>query len=293
MTKRLQAMWQLARMALVAQVMVMAAPAVLAQDYGDTPYVQTPQVVVDRMLEAAKITQQDFVIDLGSGDGIIVLTAAGQNKASGVGYDIDPELVKLSNAEAQKRGIADRAKFAVQDVFKADLSKASVVTTYLLPGMMMNLRQKIYTELKPGSRVVSHDYHFSDWRPDDQFSFDVPEKEKVNGVPSATVYLWIIPAKVGGRWQVRVEGGEAYDVALKQTWQVIEGTATVSGKPVARLSSAVIRGDDIGFVVGAGATRMSFNGKANGDAMQGNVDLGGGRSAKWTATRTEQQAAAN
>jgi hypothetical protein len=257
------------------------------------PYVPTPIVVVQQMLRIGNIGPKDHVIDLGSGDGIIVLTAASQNQASGVGFEIDPELVKLSNAEAQKRGIADRARFQVQDVFKVDLSKATVVTTYLLPGMMMNLRQKIYTELKPGSRVVSHDYHFSDWRADDQFSFDVPEKEKVNGVPSATVYLWVIPAKVGGRWQVRVEGGEAYDVALKQTWQVIEGTGAAAGKPAARLSGAVIRGEDIGFVVGTGASRMSFNGKANGDTMQGSVDLGGGRSAKWTASRIAQQAAAN
>ena len=133
------------------------------------PYVPTPQVVVDEMLRIGKVGPNDFVIDLGSGDGVIVLTAAQKLKARGFGVDIDPELVKLSNNEAKKRGVADRASFQVQDVFKADISKATVVTLYLLPGMMMNLRPKIFNELKPGTRVVSHDYHFDDWRADDQY----------------------------------------------------------------------------------------------------------------------------
>lgn len=276
-----------------AMLIAMCAPLASAAEIERTggPFVPTPIVVVQQMLRIGNIGPKDFVIDLGSGDGIIVLTAATQNQASGMGFDIDPELVKLSNAEAAKRGIADRAKFAVQDVFKVDLSKATVVTTYLLPGMMMNLRQKIYTELKPGSRVVSHDYHFSDWRADDQFTFDVPEKEKVNGVPSATVYLWIIPAKVGGRWQVSVEGGESYDLALKQTWQNIEGAATPAGKAAIRLANPVIRGEDIAFSVSAGNSRLSFTGKVNGAAMQGTVDLGGGKSAKWSATRVVEQTA--
>ena len=278
----------------VAMLIAAAAPFAYAAEIERTGgrFVPTPIVVVQQMLRIGNIGPKDYVIDLGSGDGIIVLTAATQNQASGMGFDIDPDLVKLSNAEAAKRGVADRAKFAVQDVFKVDLSKASVVTTYLLPGMMMNLREKIYTELKPGSRVVSHDYHFSDWRPDDQFSFDVPEKEKVNGVPMATVYLWIIPAKVGGRWKVNVEGGDAYEVALKQTWQNIEGAATPTGKAAVRLSNPVIRGEDISFAVGAGNSRLAFTGKVNGAAMQGTVDLGGGKSAKWSATRVVEQAAA-
>src|SRR5262245_56990037 len=158
------------------------------------------------MLRIGKVGPNDFVIDLGSGDGVIVLTAAQKLKARGLGVDIDPELVKLSNNEAKKRGVADRVSFQVQDVFKTDISKATVVTLYLLPSMMMKLRSKIFDELKPGTHVVSHDYTFDDWRPDDQYAWDVPEKEKINGVPRATVFLWIIPAKIGGRWQVRVTG---------------------------------------------------------------------------------------
>src|SRR6476646_10792598 len=114
------------------------------------PYVPTPQIVVDEMLKIGHVGADDFVVDLGSGDGVIVLTAAAQLNSRGFGVDIDPELVKLSNSEAKQRGIADRAAFYVQDVFKTDISKATVVTLYLLPQMMLDLRPKILKELKPG-----------------------------------------------------------------------------------------------------------------------------------------------
>src|SRR5262249_20898018 len=174
-----------------------------------------------------KVGPADFVIDLGSGDGIIVLTAAQKLKARGFGVDIDPALVKLANNEAQKRGIADRASFQVQDVFKADIGRATVVTLYLLPGMMMNLRPKILDELKPGTRVVSHDYHFDDWQADDKYTWEVPEKEKVNGLPSATVYLWIVPAKIAGRWQLQVAGAAGqHELVLRQRFQTFSGEDT-------------------------------------------------------------------
>ena len=247
------------------------------------PYVPTPQVVVDEMLRMGKVGPKDFVIDLGSGDGVIVLTAARQLKARGFGVDIDPELVKQSNAEAQRLGIADRAAFYVQDVFKADLSKASVITLYLLPSMMMNLRTKIYLEPRPGTRVVSHDYHFDDWQPDDRIELDVPEKEKVNGVPKATILLWIVPAKVAGRWHIEVEGDSGYDVSLRQTYQVIDGSGTAAGKPL-KISVGRMRGTEIRFTATDGAVRRQFNGTVTGDTMQGTVDLGG-RSAKWSARK--------
>jgi len=189
------------------------------------PYVPTPQVVVDQMLRFGRVSASDYVMDLGSGDGVIVRTAARQMKASGLGIEIDPELVKRANDEAKKQGISERANFQVMDVFKADLSKATVVTLYLLPGMMMNLRNKIYDELRPGARVVSHDYHFGDWQADDRLTFDVPEKEFINGVPSATLYLWTIPAKVAGRWQIKVDGvAQPQDVELSQNFSVVNGT---------------------------------------------------------------------
>jgi hypothetical protein len=248
------------------------------------PFVPTPQVVVDQMLRMANVGPKDFVVDLGSGDGVIVLTAASQLKAAGYGLDIDPELVKYSNAEAKRLGVADRAAFHVQDVFKADLSRASVITLYLLPSMMVNLRPKIFLEAKPGTRVVSHDYHFDEWQPDDQIVLDVPEKEKVNGVPKATISLWIVPARVQGKWQVQVEGGEEYEVAFRQKYQVISGSAGASGKTM-KLTFASLRGQDIGFTVLDGAVRRNFKGSASDTGMQGTVDLGGGRTARWTARR--------
>jgi hypothetical protein len=248
------------------------------------PYVPTPKIVVDEMLRMGKVGAKDFVVDLGSGDGIIVLTAAREHKARGMGVDIDPELVSQSNAEAKRLGIADRASFQVQDVFKTDLSKASVITLYLLPSMMMNLRSKIYLEPKPGTRVVSHDYNFDEWHPDEQIVLDVPEKEKVNGVPKATISLWIVPAKVAGRWQVQLEGGDAYDLTLKQAYQVLDGSASTQGKAV-KITSARVRGEEIAFTLSDGSVRRHFRGAVSADAMQGTVDLGGGRNSRWTARR--------
>lgn len=248
------------------------------------PYVPTPQIVVDEMLRMAAVGPNDFVVDLGSGDGVIVLTAAKRYKARGFGVDIDAELVKRSNAEAQRLGLADRAKFFVQDVFKADLSKASVITLYLLPSMMTDLRPKIYLEARPGTRVVSHDYSFGEWQPDSYFEFDVPEKEKINGVPKATVLLWIVPAKVAGRWRVQVGGGESYELTLRQSFQTLDGSAAAARKPVT-VSGAALRGTDIRFWLGAGKARREFTGSVSGNSMEGTVELPAGRTAKWTAAR--------
>ena len=252
------------------------------------PYVPTPQVVVDEMLRIAQVGSGDFVVDLGSGDGVIVLTAATQYRARGMGIEIDPELVKLSNDSARRAGVTERASFHVQDVFKADLGRATVLTLYLLPEMMGNLRSKVFTELRPGARVVSHDYHFGDeWPPDDYFTFDVPEKEKVNGVPRATIYFWVVPAKIAGKWRVRIDGasGGQYELDLRQRFQAFDGTAAAGGKNI-RLELAQLRGEEIRFTVNAGTGRHVFNGRVSGDTMAGKVKLGSGKgSARWSATR--------
>ena len=246
------------------------------------PYVPTPQVVVDEMLRIGRVGPNDFVIDLGSGDGVIVLTAAQKLKARGFGVDIDPELVSRSNAEAKKRGISDRAEFHVQDVFKTDVSKATVVTLYLLPGMMLNLRPKLFNELKPGTRIVSHDYHFDDWASDEQRTWDVPEKEKINGVPRATVYVWIVPAKIAGRWQLKTDTGEQFELALRQQFQTFSGVDARGGK----LTNTLLRGDEIAFALPVPVNRQ-FKGRVTGDSMTGVVELGGGKTAGWTATRSK------
>jgi hypothetical protein len=253
------------------------------------PYVPTPQVVVDQMLRLGAVNEKDYVIDLGSGDGIIVLTAARFFKAAGMGIDIDPDLVQQSNASAQKSGVADRVKFVQMDVFKADLSKASVLTLYLLPGMMMNLRSKIFSELNPGVRVISHDYHFGDWSPDDSVGFDVPEKEMVTGVPRATVYKWIVPSKVAGKWEIKVAGGETYELNLKQRFQnITESTAGANGRFI-RPQGVKLSGKEISFVLPDGKNISRFSGRINGEAMEGMVDLPGGKGmVKWTAVRTAE-----
>ena len=251
------------------------------------PYVPTPQIVVDQMLKFGAVNEKDFVIDLGSGDGVIVLTAARNHKASGMGIDIDPDLVRQSNASAQKSGIADRVSFVQLDVFKADLGKASVLTLYLLPGMMMNLRSKVFTELKPGVRVVSHDYHFGDWSPDDSIGFDVPEKEAITGVPRATLYKWIVPAKVAGQWTLKLADGAAYELTLKQRFQnIVESSAASAGKAL-KPQSVSIKGGEISFMLPEGKGLARFTGRVDGDAMAGMVELAGGKAmVKWSATRT-------
>ncbi|HTE14211.1 MAG TPA: methyltransferase domain-containing protein [Burkholderiales bacterium] len=269
---------------------VFAQTSVLAQtreiERTGGPYVPTPQVVVDQMLRFGGVSASDYVMDLGSGDGVIVLTAVRQMKASGVGIEIDPELVKLANSEAKKLGISERASFQVMDVFKADLSRATVVTLYLLPGMMMNLRNKIYDELRPGARVVSHDYHFGDWQAEDRLTFDVPEKEKINGVPSATLYLWTIPAKVGGRWHIRVDGtAQQHDVDLSQNFHIVNGTLlNASGLGLTDVS---VKGEDITFSIWNGSVRHHYRGKVRGGAMSGMVNLNG-REARWQAARASK-----
>ena len=249
------------------------------------PFVPTPQIVVDNMLQFANVGAKDYVIDLGSGNGVIVLTAASKLNASGHGVDIDPELVRMSNAEAKRLGVADRASFRVEDIFKADLSRATVITLYLLPSMMVNLRPKIFNEAKPGTRVVSHDYTFSDWQPDDQVVLDVPEKEKVNGVPRATISLWIVPAQVHGRWQLQVEGAERYDVNLQQNFQSVRGSASVAGKD-AKLTYVSLKGADIALTIVDGGARRAFTGKVIGDSMQGTVQLDAARMVRWSAKKT-------
>ena len=250
------------------------------------PYVPTPQVVVEHMLLMAGVSEKDYVIDLGSGDGVIVLTAARVFKAGGMGVDIDPELVRLSNASARKLGVAARVHFVEQDVFKTDLSKASVLTLYLLPAMMLNLRAKIFNELKPGVRVVSHDYHFGEWSPDQSIGLDVPEKEHVTGVSRANVMLWHVPARIAGTWEIKVAGGATYEAALKQRFQVVEGTVSTGGKSL-KPQYLALRGAEFLFALPDGKGEARFVGRASGDVMEGTVELPGAKApARWTATRT-------
>lgn len=250
------------------------------------PYVPTPNVVVDQMLGMANVGARDFVIDLGSGDGIIVLTAGHKLKASGYGVDIDEELIRLSNERAKSLGLSDRVRFEARDIFKTDVSKATVITLYLLPEMMRKLRTKLYTEPRPGTRIVSHDYHFDEWMHDSEVSFDVPEKEFISGVPRATLYLWVVPAKIDGAWRMQVDGQGDYEVALKQSYQRFEGRAESATRKIALLEPQ-LNGAEIRFVMPLGEARGRFFGKVDGDRMEGTANLGEGRVVRWRATRVK------
>jgi hypothetical protein len=164
------------------------------QGVGDVVYVPTPQVVVDTMLRMANVGEGDYLIDLGSGDGRTVITAA-KRGARALGVDLDRHLLGLANEAAQREGVTGRASFREQNLFETDLADATVVTTYLLPEMNLKLRPKILA-LKPGTRVVAHDYHMGDWLPDDRDIPSVPEK-KVGAVGLSYIYLWHVPARVG------------------------------------------------------------------------------------------------
>ncbi len=168
-----------------------------AQELSGGPFVPTPQRVVDEMLDLARVNRNDFVIDLGSGDGRIVITAAQKHGARGKGYDIDHELVERSNASARRLKLERQVSFHQADVLKADLSEATVVTLYLLPGMMHQLRGKLLRELRPGTRIVSHDFDFGDWKPERTVKLDLDQKYDLTGSWSSTVYLWVVPPKAG------------------------------------------------------------------------------------------------
>ena len=180
----------------LATVFLLLAPVATAQDgRGDVVYVPTPQVVVDEMLRMAKVGAKDFVIDLGSGDGRIVITAAKKHGARGFGVDLDTYLLKIANDNAKKEGVADRARFVEQNLFETDLSQATVITSYLLPEMNEQLRPKLLT-LKPGTRVVAHDYHMGEWDPDEEKTLIVPEKTV--GDPGKS-YIYLLDRAGAGR----------------------------------------------------------------------------------------------
>ena len=162
----------------------------------DVPYVPTPPGVVDAMLRIAGVGPHDFVIDLGSGDGRIVIAAAQKHGARGFGVEIDGALVSAARREAQRAGVRDRVEFREGNLFATDIGVASVVTMYLYPGLMMQLRPRLFAELKPGTRVVAHDFDMDAWRPDARVTVPVPDKPY--GPPSSEVFLWIMPANAAG-----------------------------------------------------------------------------------------------
>lgn len=265
-----------------------ASPARVADlDRSGGPYVPTPQVVVDRMLELAGVGPRDFVVDLGSGDGRIVLTAATRYRASGMGVEIDGELVSAANASARRLGVAGRVRFRQQDVLAADLSRATVLTLYLLPGMMSNLREKLLAELRPGTRIVSHDFTFDQWKPDRTVTVETPEKYDMSGAWTSDLHLWIVPAAVGGAWRVTREGenGGPARLEIRQGYQRFGGRL-VRGPRSLALADGRLDGARLTFTLpGANGRPELFTGTVTRDRIRGEVRDGGTVIARWTATR--------
>jgi methyltransferase family protein len=213
----------------------------------DVVWVPSPQTLVDKMLDMAKLTPQDYVMDLGSGDGRTVITAA-KRGATATGIEYNPDMVALSKKNAEKEGVAAKATFQQADLFKTDLSKATVITMFLLPSINMQLRPTLLN-LKPGTRVVSNTFTMEDWEPDETFSVPSP------CVSWCTALLWIIPAKVQGTWKM-AEG----NLTLNQQFQMLTGTLGTTP-----ISDAKMRGDQITFTAGG----KKYSGRVNGNTIQG------------------------
>jgi hypothetical protein len=247
----------------------------VGQEGKDVIWVPTPQALVEKMLEMAKLTAKDIHYDLGSGDGRTVIAAA-KRGAQAVGVEFNPDMVALSERAAAKEGVAGKAKFINGDIFQTDFSKATVITLYLLPSLNVKLRPTLL-KMKPGTRVVSHAFSMEDWQAD--------QTESVEG---RTAYLWIVPAPVEGawRWNGSGSGPKEYQVRLRQQFQKVEGEVELDGRP-GQLRDVKLRGDEISFtVLDASGTRRDFSGRVTGNSMQGLMKpLGGAGEAKWSATR--------
>lgn len=248
-----------------AATALFALPLAAQQPPGlDVPYVPTPSAVVAQMLALAKPTRSDVLYDLGSGDGRIVIEAARRFGTRGLGVDLNPVRVEEARANARRAGVQNRVRFRQQDLFETDLRAASIVTLYLLPRVNLELRPKMFEQLRPGTRVVSHAFDMGDWKPDTVVAVKVNQ-----GIGRAMVYAWTIPAPVAGRWTLITPEGRRVALQLRQQFQRFTGPG-VSGRLV---------GDRIDFTLtervnGRRVTRR-FTGRVTGGGMSGRAAGGG------------------
>lgn len=267
---------------------LLATSAARAQTHWqfDVPFVPTPYVVIEEMLRLARVTPQDFVMDLGSGDGRVLITAAQKFGARGIGVDLDGELVAESVESAKSAGVADHVQFLQQDLFKTDLDQATVITMYLLPGVMARLQPRLL-DLKPGTRLVSHDFRLGDWKP------DVTTQIRKN------TFLWIVPAKVAGRWQMKLAlpGGEhELSLELRQRYQEVDGFGQFSDRP-SQIWEPRLSGDRLSFVIVDDRDRdneaaLYFEGQVKGDVIEGQLRRGTGKAQTVHSWRAQRVAAA-
>jgi precorrin-6B methylase 2 len=237
---------------------------VVGQEGKDVVWVPTSQALVNRMLDMAKLTANDIHYDLGSGDGRTVITAA-KRGARAYGVEYNPEMVALSKRNAQKEGVADKATFIHGDIFETDFTKATVITLFLLPDLNVKLRPKIL-DMKPGTRVVSNSFTMGDWQADRTQNVS----EKAGCTSYCTAYLWVVPAKVDGKW--KMPDGE---LTLKQTYQNVSGSLGSD-----QVSKGTVRADQVTFTAGG----SQYTAKVSGDTMTGTIKSGSGNK-DFTATR--------
>ncbi len=283
------------KLAKMLGMMLLAAAALTGyaqEGEGDVVYVPTPQIVVDTMLQMANVGPKDFLIDLGSGDGRIVITAAKKYGASGFGVDLDRYLLKLANQNAQQAGVTGKVHFVEQNLFETDLSRATVISSYLLPEMNLRLRPTIMA-LKPGTRLVAHDYHFGEWDPDGQRELIVPEK--IVGEPGVSyVFFYVVPAQVPGKWQslVNIGGRETpLEFTLEQDFQELEGSVEIRDRKTALRGR--LTGEQIRMYAGGrdGIARHEFNGRVVGGSIRGTLTIGEGaklQQVAWTAKQIQR-----
>jgi len=254
----------------------------------DVPYVPSKPEVVSTMLRMAKVTKDDLLYDLGCGDGRIVITAAQLYGTHGVGIDIDPERIKESQENAAKANVGQLVKFLEQDIFKTDFHEATVISLYLLTSVNLRLRPSLLSQLRPGTRVVSHNYAMDTWKPDDSAIVMVNEI-------THNVYFWVVPANVSGSWKGDwTDGGKktAIDLELEQHFQWPSGKLILGGSEM-MLSDISLVGDEFQFAAEAAdpskGSTMAFSGRVAGNEMQGTVEvkMTDGRSTKgsWKAKR--------
>jgi SAM-dependent methyltransferase len=257
----------------------------------DVPFVPSHADVLRAMFDMTKANKDDYVIDLGSGDGRIVIAAAKWLGAEGFGVDLNSKLVAIANKRAQTQGVADRAKFYVRDLFETDITKASLVTMYLLPEIVLQLRPKLLSTLKPGTRIASHDYHLGDWRPDHMRVIDSGGEER------SIVYAWTVPAKVAGTWHWDISHPRYFNTTspmqaeIEQRYQDLSGRMVVNGAAVP-IRSAAVDGTKVSFTVTSEVddvvVEQTYSGTISGDEIKGTVRLSGSVKTveiPWQATR--------
>ncbi len=259
-------------------LMTMIVFQLYSQDL-DVPYVPTPNDVVEEMLDIADVGPGDYVIDLGSGDGRIVIAAA-ERGATGHGIDLNPERVSEARENAQSAGVTDRLLFLEGNIFETDFSKASVITMYLLSSVNEELRPSLLENLRPGTRVVSHSFDMGDWKPDD-----------ATRVENHDIYLWIIPARLGENWQWETNG-EQFSMAAKQEYQEVNVIMRIGNRTLIT-EEATLRGDRITLIVHdeESDTRYIYSGFIENDTISGTVQVHGSDPThieEWSATLEEQ-----